>query len=319
MALPELLINSPTPGSREALTTLELELSESGTEMTWVANVPVSLQKAGQFRVVIGSEIILCEAKAEATKKVKILERGAEGSTKAIHTIGSKIFAVPTAEALYNLLKEVGEPASLDEPFTENKIASFTAFEGTSTTGLAVEGGVLKTSDANNHSWYNSLVSITDSLQIVKINYSGNEPVFNLGKLIDSSNYLQAQFNSKTLALISTVAGVATAVEGKEISLTTGTYWLVFRQWGNKYALELRNKDPHTRMGGLLTISQPTYGRVQFFEGNLIGVPAEHFGENKTGHPCSRLAGFNGAFTSTTTTLDDWIIVTPSVTQRHEF
>lgn len=72
--------------------------------MEWEANVPTSLQKAGQYRIIIGSEIIVCIGKAEVTKKVTVLERGAEGSTTVAHPAGSKVYHVPTALALKNIL-----------------------------------------------------------------------------------------------------------------------------------------------------------------------------------------------------------------------
>jgi hypothetical protein len=100
MALPELIANSPVPGVRENLSTLKVELTEAGLEMELEAVLPTALQKAGQWRALIGTEIILCEGKAESTKKVKILERGAEGSTKVAHVVGSKVYHILTAEAL---------------------------------------------------------------------------------------------------------------------------------------------------------------------------------------------------------------------------
>ncbi len=108
MSLPELLINSPTPGVREPLTTLKVELSEAGLEMEWEALVPTNLQQAGQYRVLIGSEIILCEAKAESTKKVKILERGAEKSIKVAHAVGAKIYQIATVEGLRRYTEGLG-------------------------------------------------------------------------------------------------------------------------------------------------------------------------------------------------------------------
>ncbi len=113
MALPELLFNSPTPGSRVALTTLNVELSEAGLEMEWVANVPTEVQKPGQFRVTIGSEIILCEAKAESTKKVKILERGAEGTTKVAHPATTQVWGLLTKGSLKAYTEGLGFETSV--------------------------------------------------------------------------------------------------------------------------------------------------------------------------------------------------------------
>lgn len=102
MAWPELLINAPTPGTQEAEVELKAELSEAGTEMELEANVPTKLQKAGEYRIIFGSEIIRCEGKAEATKKVKLLERGAEGTTKVAHAAKTKGYHVPTQGSLEN-------------------------------------------------------------------------------------------------------------------------------------------------------------------------------------------------------------------------
>lgn len=101
MALPEILINSTIPGERVALTTLKGALTEAGLEFEIeAAELPEVLQKAGQFRILIDHEIILCEGKAEATKKVKILERGAENSAKVAHAAGASIYFILTAEGL---------------------------------------------------------------------------------------------------------------------------------------------------------------------------------------------------------------------------
>ena len=100
MALPELFANSPTPGSREAFTTLEAELKTGETSMKWTLAPPVPLHGPGQFRVVIGSEIILCEA--GSSKTVKILERKAEESVEANHVGGTSVWIVPTAQSVKN-------------------------------------------------------------------------------------------------------------------------------------------------------------------------------------------------------------------------
>ena len=66
--------------------------------MKWTLAPPVPLHGPGQFRVVIGSEIILCEA--GSSKTVKILERKAEESVEAAHLNGASVYIVPTAEGL---------------------------------------------------------------------------------------------------------------------------------------------------------------------------------------------------------------------------
>jgi hypothetical protein len=105
MTLPEFAINTPTIGKQEAFGELEAELkNEAGAlEFELKANVPAGLQKAGEYRVIIGKECILCEGKAEATKKVKVLTRNVgESSTKEAHAAKSEVFCVPTREAQEN-------------------------------------------------------------------------------------------------------------------------------------------------------------------------------------------------------------------------
>lgn len=140
MALPELLANSPTPGSRLALTTLSEALSEAGLSMKWNAAPPAALHGTGQFRVTIDSEIILCEAGESAT--VKILERGAEGSTKAAHSSGASVWGLMTAGATkafvegriaYTASIEAAEPAEY-WPMQEK---SGTTFANKAPTGTA--------------------------------------------------------------------------------------------------------------------------------------------------------------------------------------
>src|SRR5208282_887475 len=98
MSLPELLANSPTIGTREALTTLAAELKTGETEMKWTVAPPTPLHGPGQFRVIIGKEIVLCEAGSSTT--VKILARAKEESVEANHANGAEVWCVPTAESL---------------------------------------------------------------------------------------------------------------------------------------------------------------------------------------------------------------------------
>src|ERR1039457_1380991 len=98
MALPEKIINSPTPGKREALTTLSAELTAIATEMKWTLAPTPAFHGAGQFRVVIDNEIILCEGGESTT--VKILERGAENTTAVKHEPAATVWGLLTAGAL---------------------------------------------------------------------------------------------------------------------------------------------------------------------------------------------------------------------------
>lgn len=326
MALPELLINSPIPGSREALTTLELELSESGTEMTWVANVPVSLQKAGQFRVVIGSEIILCEAKAEATKKVKILERGAEGSTKAIHTVGSKIFAVPTAEGLSQFLESyaggfmpgMGEVV-IDKPFT-TMVALESEYEvdqGSTFEGLTVVEGEIKGNGVNvekDHSVHHKTISVGPCNIIVHIKNSSPEKLDGayVVRYVNEGKFLMTQYFNETLNVYAyNKVGVATLIGGTSASLLKES-WLILRIGDNIVTSEIWEKDPRHGNGGLNAK----------FSHEMIGETLTNFGPGTEGKPGFRL--FRGGpggpppFIEPHNKLSDFI-VTKRTGSRHIF
>jgi hypothetical protein len=97
--LPELIANSPVPGVREPLTTLKSELkNETSAKIELEAALPTALHGPGQTRLLIGSEIILVEATSSTT--VTVLERAAEGSTKAAHLAGSSVYQILTHEGL---------------------------------------------------------------------------------------------------------------------------------------------------------------------------------------------------------------------------
>lgn len=104
MALPELIANQSTPGSVVALTTLSSELKTGVTTMEVGAAAPAALQGYGQFRVVVGSEIILVEASSASSTKWTVLERKAEGSTEAAHAAGASVYHFLTRSALENLV-----------------------------------------------------------------------------------------------------------------------------------------------------------------------------------------------------------------------
>jgi Right handed beta helix region len=99
----ELIANQSIPVSSTALTTLTKELKAGETTMEVGASAPAVFQAAeSQFRVVVGSEIIIIEASSSSTTKWKILERKAEQSSEAAHAIGASIFPCLTVGALKN-------------------------------------------------------------------------------------------------------------------------------------------------------------------------------------------------------------------------
>jgi hypothetical protein len=71
MALPELIANSSIPGTVTALTTLKAELKTGVKELETEAAAPTALHTEGQFRVILGSEIMLIEGPSAATTKME--------------------------------------------------------------------------------------------------------------------------------------------------------------------------------------------------------------------------------------------------------
>lgn len=103
----ELIANSPTPGSRVALTTLATAQS-STTSLTFDmgAAAPTKLQGSSgdQFRCDLGSEIVIFDAANVSTSTWTALQRGAEGSTAATHAAGTEVFHDLTEGALQALI-----------------------------------------------------------------------------------------------------------------------------------------------------------------------------------------------------------------------
>ena len=104
MALPELIANSPVPGTVTALTKLKAELKAGAKELSVEAAAPTALQAEGQFRIVIDHEILLIEGLSAKTTLWKILERAVEGSSESAHTVGTSIYNILTAGALKTAL-----------------------------------------------------------------------------------------------------------------------------------------------------------------------------------------------------------------------
>ncbi len=117
MSNPELIANSPTPGSVAAIATLASPVSTTpapGTVETWTFNSapPAALQAAGQYRFTVDSEICIDVTGGGGSSRQ--IQRGAEGSTVATHLSGTSIFHGLTAGALTNLPINSGQlPSSV--------------------------------------------------------------------------------------------------------------------------------------------------------------------------------------------------------------
>jgi hypothetical protein len=100
MSLPELFANSPTISTLPtvAIAKSATELKTGETTLHTEAAAPPALRASGQFRIIIGSEIMLVTGGASGTSWT--VTRKIEESTEAAHPSGSSIYNVLTAGAL---------------------------------------------------------------------------------------------------------------------------------------------------------------------------------------------------------------------------
>jgi hypothetical protein len=104
MSLPELIANSPIPGTSPALASLTSAITTTGaTTIKTTAAAPALLQSTGQFRIIVDSEIMLVTGGASTTTWTPVV-RGVEGSTAATHLVGAPIYHDITREALLNII-----------------------------------------------------------------------------------------------------------------------------------------------------------------------------------------------------------------------
>jgi len=190
----------------------------------------------------------------------------------------------------------------LDDPFTVNSLANYVADQGTSMTGLSVSGGVLVVSDANDHTFHHVSLTATDSKQIVKVNPDTNALVAIVVKFVDNNNWIAFQHihANSTFVIVRMVGG--TLVNSLAIpSVPIGTFWMKAQMTGNIVAMSTFAVDP--MIGGAEPFSIASF--------TLTGSEVTALGAAVSGAPGLRLAGYNlSALVTTTTTLDDWVVVT---------
>jgi len=102
--LPELVANSTKPGTLTFLATLTAELTAGQTKVKVTTPAPTALQASGQFRVVIGEEIMVVVGGASSNEWT--VERGAAVAgesvtpTEASHAVGAQVLHYLTVGAL---------------------------------------------------------------------------------------------------------------------------------------------------------------------------------------------------------------------------
>lgn len=142
MALPELMVNSPQPGEDVPFTVLAAAItSTTATSITLIDEPPAALLSAGQFRIVVGSEIMLDTTGASGLTRT--VTRGVEGSTRATHVIGSAVKHYLTAGALDARYAKVGTDGKVGGSggtALADSVVSTVSFSGHPTTGSWATG-----------------------------------------------------------------------------------------------------------------------------------------------------------------------------------
>jgi hypothetical protein len=193
----------------------------------------------------------------------------------------------------------------LDEPFTVNKLGEVTFDQGTKEAGMTVEGGVLKFTDANDHSFHVGREAI-DALHTVKVTRGSGEyrpTIYILLKWVDENNFMFVQMDEGFLDFYCKREGEYHQLNrrvGTEFSMGTPE-WFWANVTGNVIKYGISTVDPH--------IEAP---KGIENEVTLAGGDATAFGEGKAGEIGLRLASYTAGFHSNATVLDDWIVEGPT-------
>jgi hypothetical protein len=172
MALPELVANTFA-----AITTVATKLELGSTTLKVEAAAPAALQATGQFRIVIGTEVLLVTAGASTTTWT--VARAREGSTEATHAVGANIEHELTAEAL-RILASVRTPYAISGTTTAEwgaiyfctassnfklKLPTAVGNEGKSIVAIVVSGTKVVTVEPNGSEKINGVSTMALSLE----------------------------------------------------------------------------------------------------------------------------------------------------------
>jgi lysophospholipase L1-like esterase len=293
VALPELLANSPTPGTAGAETTLAAAItSTTATTISTAAPARPVLQVAGQFRLEIDAEVMLVTGGSSTTTWTVV--RGVEGSTAATHASGAPVYHVWTAaglDARYSLAGGIpgptlshldafghsylygfyGEPSTVpDKSFSlVRKVAAALGLDDSRTRDLGVNGASLL------YDGYlaGGLPNVLDKLRPRQINgpyvsqggatliMYGINDVGNLG----DSTQLEAAFQNSMRALISR-SRAAAIFEDTDASVVYSSGWTASTAQYN-YA-SAGSGHSATTTGKTITITVP----ADFVAGDVVAL-----------------------------------------------
>src|SRR5208282_2860057 len=106
MARPENISNSKISGTTTPIALVATaELKTGETKLKVSEKPPTGLEAAGQFRIIIGSEILLVTG-GQTTEEWTVTRNVGEGSKEANHAVGAPIYHALTKEAIEEILAQ---------------------------------------------------------------------------------------------------------------------------------------------------------------------------------------------------------------------
>lgn len=191
--------------------------------------------------------------------------------------------------------------AIVEEPFSENKLSTFTFIEGSEVTGLNVAGGRLEVTDQVNHSFLSSAEAI-DSFHQIEVLRIGTPAVGPLVRLW--TKYISPEHQIGVFCFEKAIRAYVnnTEVDDLVFEFTPGVpEWFWTKLDGNLLRYGVSTKDP--RIEGALETG--TFGAY-----TLTGESVATIGAGKQGRVGTGLAHWPFNSNTDATSLDDWIVTT---------
>lgn len=124
--------------ANNAAGTLSANMLIGATSLTLSAGQGAAFPSSGNFRILIGSELILVGARA--TDTLSSLTRGIEGTAAAAHTAGDAVTHITTAGGLQQFIRDNSVQSPVGVVSGEAAVYNGTTWVRSSVTGLAASG-----------------------------------------------------------------------------------------------------------------------------------------------------------------------------------
>lgn len=331
MPLPELFLNSSTPGQIVPLTTLgAAQSSTSSLTFTMNAAAPAGLRNTqqGQFVAIIDSEIVLFDATQCSTTTWTALQRGYDNSTQATHNNGTQVFHDLTKGSHDNY----HQPWQSDAGLLQNGVLvagalALSAISISTSTGAltftvaASDGGVIAATPATQPCWVKNasglLVPVYVPVQTVTLSLpalpaTGNYMV--MGVDISTTGVVSLSNGGNSAGTVPSAvqleAGAPSLVAGKlriaDISVhnTAGVYHFGDDTTVAAQGVNWVDRRPHARgarVHAIASTSGPTTASA-----TDVALAEMILRVESSGAPLRIM--FNGAFSHSV--IDDWVQVT---------